>query len=65
MSVTAQSSVTFITFHVLHYAVNAEQRAQEEKEADRGRQRKRNGPVLALCYSLGSFGRAEVRYCSL
>lgn len=46
----SKTSVTFITFHVLHYAANAEQRVRERKEADRGRERKRNGPVPALCY---------------
>lgn len=47
---STKNSVTFITFHVLHHAVNAEQRAHERKEADRGKERKRNGPVPALCY---------------
>lgn len=46
----SKASVSFITFHVLHYAVNAEQREQERNEADRGRERKRNGLIPALCY---------------
>lgn len=46
----SKTSVTFITFHVLHYAANAEQRVQGRKEAVRRRERKRNGPVPALCY---------------
>lgn len=61
----SKSSVTFITFHFLHYAVNAEQSVANRrgKEADRGRERKRNGPIPALCYQTGQFGRAEGRYC--
>jgi len=52
----SKSTVTFITFHFLQYAVNAEQRVREKKEAGKGRERKRNGPIPALCYWLGSLG---------
>lgn len=53
---SSKSSVTFITYHFLHYAVNAEQRVQGREEADREKERKRNGPIPALCYLLGSLG---------
>lgn len=62
---SSKSSVTFITFHFLHYAVNAEQRERGRKEANSGRERKRNGPIPALCYQLGSFGEQGERNCCL
>lgn len=55
----SKSSVTFITFHFLHYAVNAEQREEE------GRQRKGEEEKWACPGTLllaGQFGRAEGRY---
>lgn len=65
----SKSSVTFIAFHFLHYAVNAEQRVHEregerEKE-ERGRQRKGEEEKWACPGTLllaGQFGRAEGRY---
>ncbi len=61
----SKNSVTFITFHVSHHAVNAEQRAAREEG---GRQRKREEEKWACPGTLlpaGQFGRAEVRYCYL
>lgn len=58
-------SVKFITFHVLHCAVNAEQRSAREEP---GRQRKGEEEKWAYPGTLllaRQFGRAEVRYCYL
>ena len=76
----SRSSVTFITFHVLHYAVNAEQSARaRERGREREREREREGggrqtveegeeekwACPGTLLPAGQFGRAEVRYCYL